>query len=64
MVTQIEIIIIAGRENPDGEFGPATERAVKAFQGAFGIEQSGAVGALTYNRLYSEYKRLSSGEQR
>ncbi len=47
----------------DGVFGPATERAVKAFQGAFGIEQSGAVGALTYNRLYSEYKRLSSGEQ-
>ncbi len=44
----------------DGIFGPATERAVKAFQGAFGIEQSGAVGALTYNRLYSEYKRLSS----
>ena len=44
----------------DGIFGPATERAVKAFQGAFGIEQSGAVGALTYNRLYSEYKRLSA----
>ena len=44
----------------DGIFGPATERAVKAFQGSFGIEQSGAVGALTYNRLYSEYKRLSA----
>ncbi|MBR6917087.1 MAG: peptidoglycan-binding protein [Clostridia bacterium] len=43
----------------DGKFGPVTERAVKAFQALFGIEQSGAVGALTYNRLYGEYKRLS-----
>ena len=47
----------------DGLFGPATERAVKAFQELFGIDTSGAVGALTYNRLYSEYKRLSSGSR-
>ena len=47
----------------DGIFGPATERAVKAFQGLFGIEQSGAVGALSYNRLYSEYKRLTGERQ-
>ncbi len=51
------------RVDADGIFGPATEAAVKAFQRLFGIEQSGAVGALTYNRLYSEYKRLSSGPQ-
>lgn len=43
----------------DGIFGRATESAVKAFQRIFGIEESGAVGALTYNRLYGEYKRLS-----
>ena len=42
----------------DGVFGPGTEAAVKAFQRLFGIDESGAVGALTYNRLYSEYKRL------
>lgn len=46
----------------DGIFGPATERAVKAFQRLFGIDESGAVGALTYNRLYGEYKRLSKEE--
>ncbi len=46
----------------DGVFGPATERAVKAFQGLFGIEESGFVGALTYNRLYNEYKRLDPGD--
>ena len=43
----------------DGIFGPATERAVKAFQRLFGIEESGAVGALTYNRLLGEYRRLA-----
>ena len=50
----------------DGVFGPATERAVKAFQREFGIEESGAVGALSYNRLYGEYKRLEalSNEER
>ena len=47
----------------DGVFGPATERAVRAFQRLFGIDESGAVGALSYNRLYSEYKRLSSGAE-
>jgi len=44
----------------DGIFGPATERAVRAFQRTFGIDESGAVGALSYNRLYGEYKRLDS----
>ena len=44
----------------DGVFGAQTERAVKAFQTLFGIDPSGAVGALTYNRLYNEYKRLEN----
>ena len=33
------------------------------FQRLFGIDESGAVGALSYNRLYSEYKRLSGGAE-
>ncbi|MBQ7715569.1 MAG: peptidoglycan-binding protein [Clostridia bacterium] len=45
----------------DGIFGPSTEASVKAFQRLFGIDESGAVGALSYNRLYGEYKRLSDG---
>ncbi|MDP3985666.1 MAG: peptidoglycan-binding protein [bacterium] len=32
---------------PNGVFGPATERAVKAFQAASGIEQTGTVGPQT-----------------
>ena len=47
----------------DGVFGPGTERAIRSFQRLFGIDESGAVGALTYNRLYSEYKRLEEGSR-
>ena len=36
-----------GREQPDGEFGPATEIAVKDLQTAAGIEPDGIVGART-----------------
>ena len=51
-----------GALTPDGVFGPATERSVKAFQQLFGIDESGAVGALTYNRLLGEYRRLEDGD--
>ena len=36
-----------GREQPDGEFGPATEIAVRDLQVAAGIEADGIVGAKT-----------------
>lgn len=36
-----------GREQPDGDFGPATEIAVKDLQTAAGLEPDGVVGAKT-----------------
>lgn len=43
--------IIAGRENPDGEFGPATERAVKSFQSLKKLESDGQIGTDTWTAL-------------
>jgi lysozyme family protein len=35
----------------DGEFGPRTEAALKAFQEAFGLEPDGVAGPVTYRAL-------------
>ena len=43
--------IIAGRENPDGEFGPVTERALKSFQHLKKLEADGEIGAETWEKL-------------
>ena len=40
-----------GREQPDGEFGPATEVAVKDLQLAAGINQDGVVGSDEWSAL-------------
>ena len=43
--------VIAGRENPDGDFGPATEKAVKSFQHLKKLEADGEIGADTWTAL-------------
>lgn len=43
--------IVAGRENPDGEFGPTTEKAVKAFQSLKNLKADGEIGADTWTAL-------------
>jgi hypothetical protein len=39
------------RENPDGEFGRATEKAVGAFQGENGLQKDGEIGGATWAAL-------------
>jgi peptidoglycan hydrolase-like protein with peptidoglycan-binding domain len=46
----------------DGVFGPATESAVKAFQGANSLFQDGVVGASTWPKLVVTVDVGSSGE--
>ena len=43
--------IVAGRENPDGDFGPATEKAVKNFQHLKALEADGEIGKETWMAL-------------
>ena len=39
----------------DGVFGEETENAVRAFQSTYGLTPDGAVGILTWDRLYNVY---------
>lgn len=43
----------------DGSFGPATARAVLAFQGWAGLVPTALVGDLTWDRLYGEYAAVA-----
>ena len=40
-----------GRETPDGDFGPATEQSVKAFQNKTALEPDGEIGSATWAAL-------------
>ena len=43
--------IVDGKENPDGEFGPTTKKAVEDFQTANGLKADGVIGADTMTAL-------------
>ena len=40
-----------GRETPVGDFGPATEKAVRSFQAEAALDSDGEIGAETWGRL-------------
>ena len=42
----------------DGEFGTATQTAVKAFQKLFGLTQDGVIGPATWAKLYQQSQVL------
>ena len=43
------------RVNPDGIFGPATQRAVREFQSVFGLPQSGVIDFPTWYKISHIY---------
>ncbi|MBP3414683.1 MAG: peptidoglycan-binding protein [Clostridia bacterium] len=46
------------RVEVDGIFGPETQQAVRDFQRAFGLPQTGRVDTDTWNELYAQYLRV------
>jgi peptidoglycan hydrolase-like protein with peptidoglycan-binding domain len=50
--------------NPDGIFGPETERAVLAFQGNMGLLQTGTVDFQTWTAITKAYRTAQTMTQR
>lgn len=44
---------------PDGIYGPATERSVKAFQSIFGLPQTGTVDFATWYKISHIYVAIT-----
>lgn len=48
---QEKLVTLGYALDVDGDFGPATEKAVKGFQKLYGLEQDGVVGPATWKKL-------------
>ncbi len=47
----------------DGIFGTATQNSVRAYQRIFGIEESGVVGAVTWESISETYRTIVDGSE-
>lgn len=53
-----------GKYGIDGQYGPSTETAVKAFQKKYGLAADGIAGTLTLNKLEQVYKAAQQPKEK
>ncbi|KAB2491757.1 peptidoglycan recognition protein family protein [Priestia endophytica] len=53
-----------GKYGIDGQYGPSTETAVKAFQKKYGLAVDGIAGTLTLNKLEEVYKEAQQPKEK
>ena len=54
VILQNELIEAGFKVDTDGDFGPNTEEAVRAFQASQGLDVDGVVGESTWNALVAD----------
>ena len=57
---RINFPLIPQIQNPNGNFGPETEAAVRAFQRSFNLAQDGVVGRGTWNEITRVYTAVTA----